>query len=98
MSTRTRVSQDQNGFPPPENTIPHHLASCQVGTRYSRHLPRSLQASCSGIGPVKAKLTHDELKGPRSIGQQSERCLNDTDGRPIRLNVWSQILNLYSKT
>jgi hypothetical protein len=38
--------------------------------------PLLVHASCSGIGPIEAKLTHDEecgqLKGPRSTGQQSE--------------------------
>jgi hypothetical protein len=37
--------------------------------------PLPVRASCSVIGPVGAKLTHDEacgqLKGPRSAGQQS---------------------------
>jgi hypothetical protein len=37
--------------------------------------PLLVCASCSGIGPVEAKLTHDEacgqLKGPTSAGQQS---------------------------
>jgi hypothetical protein len=46
--------------------------------------PLPVRASCSGIGPAEAKLTHDEacgqLKGPRSAGQQSERSLINTDG------------------
>jgi hypothetical protein len=63
--------------------------------------PLPVRASCSGIGPTEAKLTHDEacgqLKGPRSAGQQSERSLSDTDGRPFLLNVWSHI-KLFLKT
>jgi hypothetical protein len=39
--------------------------------------PLPLRADLFGIGPTKAKLTHDEacgqLKGPRSVGQQSYR-------------------------
>jgi hypothetical protein len=73
MSTRTRVSQDQNGFTPTEST----------GTPLSSLLPRRVHAtlaisplplggSLSGIGPTEAKVTHDEacgqLKGPRSAG------------------------------
>jgi hypothetical protein len=75
MSTRHRVSQDQNGITRPESTVPHHPATCQVGTRYSRHLSTP-SASYSGIGLTEAKLTYDEacgqLKGPRSAGQQSD--------------------------
>jgi hypothetical protein len=63
--------------------------------------PLPLRAGLSGIGPTEAKLTHDEacgqLKGPRSAGQQSERSLSDTDGRPFLLNVWSHI-KLFLKT
>jgi hypothetical protein len=55
-----------------------------------------VRASCSGIGPTEAKLTHDEacgqLKGPRSAGQQSERSLSDTDERPFLLSVWSRFI------
>jgi hypothetical protein len=69
MSTRTWVSQDQNGFTPTEST----------DTPPSSILPRSVHATlaicslplCGGlfdIGPTKVKLTHDEacgqLKGP----------------------------------
>jgi hypothetical protein len=58
--------------------------------------PLPLRAGISGIGPAEAKLTHDEacgqLKGPRSAGQQSERSLIDTDGRPFLLNVWSRFI------
>jgi hypothetical protein len=58
--------------------------------------PLPLRAGLSGIGPAEAKLTHDEacgqLKGPRSAGQQSERSLIDTDGRPFLLNVWSHFI------
>jgi hypothetical protein len=71
MSTRHRVSQDQNGFTPNEST----------DTPLSSLLPRRVHATLaiyplplcgglSGIGPTEAKLTHDEacgqLKGPRS--------------------------------
>jgi hypothetical protein len=63
--------------------------------------PLPVRASCSGIGPTEAKLTHDEacgqLKGPRSAGQQSEWSLIDTDERPFLLNVWSP-LKLFLKT
>jgi hypothetical protein len=58
--------------------------------------PLPVRASCSGIGPTEAKLTHDEacgqLKGPRSADQQSERSLSDTDGRPFLLSVWSRFI------
>jgi hypothetical protein len=58
--------------------------------------PIPLRVSLSGICPVEARLTHDEacghLKGPRSVGQQSERSLNDTDGWPILLNVWFHLI------
>jgi hypothetical protein len=71
MSTRHRVSQDQNGFTPTETT----------DTPPSSLLPRRVHATLAistlplcgglpGIGPTEAKLTHDEasgrLKGPRS--------------------------------
>jgi hypothetical protein len=73
MSTRHRVSQDQNGFMPTKST----------DTPSSSLLPRRVHATLaisplplcgglSGIGPTEAKLTHDEacgqLKGPRSAG------------------------------
>jgi hypothetical protein len=73
MSTRHRVSQDQNGFTPTEST----------DTPQSSLLPRRVHATlamsplplCVGlsdIGLTEAKLTHDEacgqLKGPRSAG------------------------------
>jgi hypothetical protein len=72
MSTRQRVSQDQNGFTPTENT----------NTPLSNLLPQRVHATLaisplplcgglSGIGPTEAKFTHDEacgqLKGPRSL-------------------------------
>nr|ACR35463.1 unknown [Zea mays] len=37
MSTRHRVSQDQNGFTRPESIALHRPAVGLVGTRYSRH-------------------------------------------------------------
>jgi hypothetical protein len=69
MSTRHRVSQDQNRFTPTESTDtpPSSLLPRRVHTTLAR-LP--LRGGLSGIGPTEAKLTHDEacgqLKGPRS--------------------------------
>ena len=73
MSTRTRVSQDQNGFTPTESTDtpPSSLLPRRVDTTLAIS-PLPLRGSLSGIGPTEAKLTHDEaygqLKGPRSAG------------------------------
>jgi hypothetical protein len=71
MSTRHRVSQDQNGFTPTESTDtpPSNLLPWRVHATLSIS-PLSLRGGVSGIGPTEAKLTHDEacgqLKGPRS--------------------------------
>jgi hypothetical protein len=71
MSTRTRVSQDQYGFTPNDNTDtpPSSLLPQRVHATLAIS-PLPLCGSLSGIGPVEAKLTHDEecgqLKGPRS--------------------------------
>jgi hypothetical protein len=71
MSTRTRVSQDQNGFTPTESsdTLPSSLLPRKVHATLAIS-PLPLRGSLSGIGPTEAKLTHDEacgqLKGPRS--------------------------------
>jgi hypothetical protein len=52
-------------------------------TRYTRHLSRPVPASCSGIGPVETKLTHDEacgqLKKSSIIKPTPARSLNDSD-------------------
>jgi hypothetical protein len=71
MSTRHRVSEDQNGFTPTESTdtpsssfLPHRVHDTLAIS------PLPLRGGLSGIGPTEAKLTHDEacgqLKGPRS--------------------------------
>jgi hypothetical protein len=71
MSTRTRVSQDQNGFTPIESTDtpPSSLLPQMVHTTLAIS-PLPLCGGLSGIGPTEAMLTHDEpcgqLKGPRS--------------------------------
>ena len=73
MSTRHRVSQDQNGFTPTEST---DTPSSNLLTRRVHATlaisPLPLRGGLSGIGPTEAKLTHDEaygqLKGPRSAG------------------------------
>jgi hypothetical protein len=71
MSTRTRVSQEQNGFTPTEstNTPLSSLLPQRVHTTLAIS-PLPLCGGLSGIGPTEAKLTHDEacgqLKGPRS--------------------------------
>jgi hypothetical protein len=71
MSTRHRVSQDQNGFMPTEstNTPPSSLLPRRVHATLAIY-PLPLRSGLSGIGPTEAKLTHDEacgqLKGPRS--------------------------------
>ena len=76
--------------PPPSSLLPRRVQATLAIS------PLPVRASCSGIGPTEAKLTHDEacgqLKGPRSAGQQSERSLSDTDGRPFLLNVWSHLI------
>jgi hypothetical protein len=70
MSTRHRVSQDQNGFTPTESTdtTPSSLFPRRVHTTLAIS-PLPLRGGLSGIGPTEAKLTHDEaygqLKGPR---------------------------------
>jgi hypothetical protein len=73
MSTRHRVSQDQNGFTPTESidTPPSSLLPRRVHATLAIS-PLPLRGSLSGIGPTEAKPTHDEaygqLKGPRSAG------------------------------
>jgi hypothetical protein len=73
MSTRPRVSQDQNGFAPTESTDtpPSNLLPQRVHATLTIS-PLPLCGGLSGIGPTEAKLTHDEacglLKGPRSAG------------------------------
>jgi hypothetical protein len=75
MLTCHRVSQDQNGFTRPESTVPHNPAISRWAHVTPAISPLPVRASCSGIGPAEAKLTHDDacgqLKGPRSAGQQS---------------------------
>jgi hypothetical protein len=72
MSTRNRVSQDQNGFTPTESTgtPPSSLLSWRVHATLTIS-PLPLCGGLSGIGPTEAKLTHDEtcgqFKGPRSL-------------------------------
>jgi hypothetical protein len=71
MSTRHRISQDQNGFTPTESTDtpPSNLLPRRVHATLAIS-PLPLRGGLSGIGPTEAKLTHDEacglLKGPRS--------------------------------
>jgi hypothetical protein len=71
MSTRHRVSQDQNGFTPTESTYtpPCSLLPRKVHTTLAIS-PLPFRGGLSGIGPTEAKLTDDEacgqLKGPRS--------------------------------
>jgi hypothetical protein len=73
MSTRHRVSQDQNGFTPTESidTPPSSLLPRRVHATLATS-PLPLHGGLSGIGSTEAKLTHDEaygqLKGPRSAG------------------------------
>jgi hypothetical protein len=64
MSTRHRVSQDQNGFTPIEstNTPPSSLLPRWVHATLAIS-PRPLRGGVSGIGPTEAKLTHDEAYG-----------------------------------
>jgi hypothetical protein len=70
MSTLHRVSQDQNGFTPTESTDtpPSSLLPRRVHATLAIS-PLPLRGGLSGIGPIEAKLTHDEacgqLKGPR---------------------------------
>jgi hypothetical protein len=73
MSTRHRVSQDQNGFTPTEST--DTPASSLLPRRVHATLaisPLPLRGGLYGIGPTEAKLAHDEacgqLKGHRSAG------------------------------
>jgi hypothetical protein len=78
MSTRTRVSQDRNGFTPTESTDTplSSLLPYRVHTTLAIS-PLPLGGSLSSIGLTEAKLTHDEaygqLKGPRSA------CLHRLD-------------------
>jgi hypothetical protein len=71
MSTRHRVSQDQNGFTPTESTDtpPSNLLPRRVHATISIS-PLPLCIGLSGICPTEAKLTNDEacgqLKGPQS--------------------------------
>jgi hypothetical protein len=71
MSTRHRVSQDQNGFTPTKSayTPPSSLLPRRANATLAIS-PLPLRGGLSGIGPTEAKLTHDEacgqLKGPRS--------------------------------
>jgi hypothetical protein len=73
MSTRHRVSQDQNGFTPTESTDtpPSSLLPLRVHATLAIS-PLPLCGGLSSIGPTEAKITHDEtygqLKGPRSEG------------------------------
>ena len=73
MSTRTRVSQDHNGFTPTESTDipPSSLLPRRVHATLAIS-PLPLHVGLSGIGLPEVKLTHDEacdqLKGPRSAG------------------------------
>jgi hypothetical protein len=73
MSTRHRVSQDQNGFTPTESTDtpPSSLLPRRVHANLAIS-PLPLCGGLSGIGPTEAKLTHDDacgqLKGPWSAG------------------------------
>jgi hypothetical protein len=72
VSTRHRVSQDQNVFKPTESTgtPPSSLLPRRVHTTLAIS-PLPLRGGLFGIGPTEAKLTHDEaygqLKGPRSV-------------------------------
>jgi hypothetical protein len=71
MSNRHRVSQDQTGFMPTENTDtpPSSLLPRRVHATLAIS-PLPLRVGLSGIGLPEAKLTHDaacdQLKGPRS--------------------------------
>jgi hypothetical protein len=73
MSTRHRVSQDQNGFTPTKSTDtpPSSLLPRRVHDTLAIS-PLPLRGGLSGIGPTEAKLTHDKacgyIKGPRSAG------------------------------
>jgi hypothetical protein len=73
MSTRHRVSQDQNGFTPTESTDtpPSNLLPRMVHTTLDIS-PLPLRGGLSSVGPTEAMITHDEaygqLKGPRSVG------------------------------
>jgi hypothetical protein len=64
MSTHTRVSQDQIGFTPTESTYtpPSSLLPRRVYATLAIS-PLPLRSILSGIGPVEAKLTHDEACG-----------------------------------
>jgi hypothetical protein len=64
MLTRTRVSQDQNGFTPTESTDtpPASFLPRRVHTTLAIS-PLPLRGSLYGIGPTEAKLTHDEAYG-----------------------------------
>jgi hypothetical protein len=73
MSTRHRVSQDQNGFTPTESTDtpPSSLFPWRVHATLTIS-PLPLCGGLSSIGLTEAKLIYDEaydqLKGTRSVG------------------------------
>jgi hypothetical protein len=73
MATRHRVSQDQTGFTPTESTDtpPSSPLPRRVHTTLIIY-PLPLCGGLSSIGPIEAKLSHDEacgqLKGPWSAG------------------------------
>jgi hypothetical protein len=64
MSTCHQVSQDHNGFTPTENTDtpPSSLLPQRVHATLTIS-PLPLRGGLSGIGPMEAKLTHDEACG-----------------------------------
>jgi hypothetical protein len=77
MSTRHRVSQDQDGFTPTESTDTPLSSLLPLRVHATLTIsPLPLCGGLSDIGPTEAKLkgplTHDEaygqLKGPRSAG------------------------------
>ncbi len=84
MSTRPRVSQDQNGSPPTKSSVPYHPASCQVDTRYSRHL--STPIACwpfwywSAWGKAYPWWGMWPVKGSSVSRPTSTRSLSDSDG------------------
>jgi hypothetical protein len=64
MSTRHRVSQDQTGFTPTESTDTPQSSLLPRRVHATLAIsPLPLRVSLFGIGPIEAKLTHDEACG-----------------------------------
>src|SRR5690348_16072253 len=72
MSTRHRVSQDQNGFTRPESTALHRPAIGLVGTRYSHHGARHVSESTTPHLPAVGLVgTRYSRHGTRHVSEST---------------------------